>query len=154
MVNDDTYHITTRQHYQITKRSDDAEPAPVSSGSNVVIYRNSDLYNPKVFSNKKRGLSHEVSCGADTMLQRTADYNETQSSYGHYYPPDLTAPVPMTGGFDLSSSWAGVLRAPMVKRAVPGPNPVPSGCPINRVYNYMVQQYPFFFVGHYEVCTG
>ncbi|CAO3571993.1 unnamed protein product [Mortierella alpina] len=154
MVHDDTYHITTRQHYQITKRAEDAEPASVPSGSNVVIYRSSDLYNPKLYSNQKRGLPSETSCGADTMLQRTADYNETQSAFGHYYPPDLAAPVPMMGGFDLSSSWAGVLRTPMVKRAVPGPNPVPAGCPINRMYNYMGVAADCAYVRNYAGVAG
>ncbi|KAG0197567.1 hypothetical protein BGX28_008973, partial [Mortierella sp. GBA30] len=138
MVNDDTYHVTTRQHYQVNKRSDDAQPAPTSSGSSVVIYRDSDLYKPKSLSKTKRGFtSDETTCGADTMLNRTAGHMEAMSSLGHYYPPDLTAAVPMMGGFEMSSSWAGVLNTPLVKRAVAGPNPVPDGCPTNRLVNYM-----------------
>ncbi|KAF9112862.1 hypothetical protein BGX27_002663 [Mortierella sp. AM989] len=142
MVNDETYHITTRQNYHIQKRSDDAFPSQAPSGSSSVIYRDSDLYKPTNLARKKRGLAaDEVSCGADHMLNRTAAYVEATSSNDYYYPPDLRTTVPMSGGFDTASSWIDMLKAPIVKRDitlnVAGPNPVPTGCPVNRLFNYM-----------------
>ncbi|KAI8606319.1 Metallo-peptidase family M12-domain-containing protein [Dissophora ornata] len=141
MVHDDTYHVTSRQHYHVQKRSDDATPAATSPGSNLIIYRDSDLYRAASFSRKKRGLNTDkVVCGADNLLNKTAAYTEA-SSHSYYYPPDLTATVPMMGGFDMTSSWTDVLKSPMIKRdiavKVAGPNPVPTGCPTNRLVNYM-----------------
>ncbi|KAG0222495.1 Metallo-peptidase family M12-domain-containing protein [Mortierella sp. GBAus27b] len=136
MVHDDTYHVTSRKHYHVQKRSDDATPSSASSRSNLIIYRDSDLYKPSFLAKKKRGLpTDEVSCGADTMLNKTAAFVEAASSPDHYYPPDLTASIPMMGG------WSDILKAPLTKRqvsvSVAGPNPVPTGCPPNRLVNYM-----------------
>ncbi|KAF9938922.1 hypothetical protein BGZ65_011906, partial [Modicella reniformis] len=139
-VNDDTYHITCQQHYHIQKRSEDATPASTSLGSNLIIYRDSDLYKPPVgLARKKRGLqTDDVTCGADNMLNKTAAYI---SSHDYYYPPDRIASIPVMGGFEIGSSWTDVLKAPLTKRqvsvAVAGPSPVPEGCPINRLVNYM-----------------
>ncbi|KAI1304851.1 hypothetical protein EDD11_005053 [Mortierella claussenii] len=150
MANGDTYHVTSRQHYHIQKRSDDAMPSPSSpadTGSSLVIFRDSDLFKPP--SLRKRGLdttrpaaaTEQITCGADHMLNKTQGYVEAASSHDYYYPPDLTATVPMTGGYDISSSWVDVLKSPMMKRdvavKVAGPNPVPEGCPANRLVNYM-----------------
>ncbi|KAG0359862.1 hypothetical protein BGZ54_009799 [Gamsiella multidivaricata] len=142
MVHGDTYHVTSQQSYHIQKRSDDASPASTFSASRLIIYRDSDLYNPSTLSRRKRGLNtDEVSCGADHMLNKTAAYIEATSSRDYYYPPDLSATVPMMGGFDASSSWTDMLTAPLVKRQVAvkvaGPSPVPDGCPANRLVNYM-----------------
>ncbi|KAF9366302.1 hypothetical protein BGX34_004489 [Mortierella sp. NVP85] len=138
MVDGDTYHVTTQQHYHVQKRSDDAIPPQASS--NLVVYRDSDLYKPS-FSKKKRGLStNDVACGADSMLNKTAAYIEATSSHDHYYPPDQTASIPLMGGFEMGSSWAD-FKTPLTKRQiavkVAGPNPVPEGCPTNRLVNYM-----------------
>jgi len=108
----------------------------------MVIFRDSDLYNPKQFLKSKRGLQvEEATCGSDTMLNRTAAYIEATLSPAYYYPPDRTSTVPMSA-FDASSSWTEYLAAPLSKRAVAvkvaGPNPVPDGCPTNRLVNYMV----------------
>ncbi|KAF9309503.1 hypothetical protein BG003_009691 [Podila horticola] len=129
-MGDDTYHVTSRQHYHIQKRSDDAVPSALS---NLVIYRDSDLYKPKNLR-RKRGLTEEPACGAD-MIRPSNRTGVVTNEY--YYPPDLTTTVPVLGGFDMSSTpWIGTLKSPLVKR-VAGPNPVPPGCPANRVVNYM-----------------
>ncbi|KAG0287611.1 hypothetical protein BGZ98_004585, partial [Dissophora globulifera] len=142
MVNGDTYHVTTRHHYHVQKRSEDASPAPTSADSTLVIYRDSDLYKPAGRLRKRREAStDDVACGADNMLNKTAAYLEATSSHSYYYPPVMTSTIPMSGGFDMSSSWTDVLKAPLVKRDVAvnvaGPNPVPTGCPTNRLVNYM-----------------
>ncbi|KAF9406249.1 hypothetical protein BGZ94_003188, partial [Podila epigama] len=138
-VEGDTYHVTSRQHYKVQKRSDDAVPSTASI-SNLVIYRDSDLYKPSQRQHK-RGLNQEFeepACGADKILR--AGSNSTgvlTTPYGHYYPPDLTSKVPVLGGFEMSSSpWLSTMKTPLVKR-VAGPNPVPPGCPTNRLVNYM-----------------
>ncbi|KAF9177299.1 hypothetical protein BGZ50_008907 [Haplosporangium sp. Z 11] len=143
MVNGDTYHVTSRQHYHIQKRSDDAIPPPTSSGPNLVIYRDSDLYKPSSFARRKRGLAtDEATCGADLILNKTSVHNKDIASYEHYYPPDRTATVPMSGEFDASSSWTDVLKSPLAAKQnlvirAAGPDPVPAGCPANRLVNYM-----------------
>lgn len=141
MVNGDTYHVTSQQHYHVQKRSEDAAPTSASSGSSLIIYRDSDLYKPTGLR-KKRGLTtDEVACGADTMLNKTAAYIEATSSHDYYYPPDLTATIPVSG-LDMGSSWTDMLKAPLAKRQISvnaaGPNPVPEGCPANRLVTYMV----------------
>ncbi|KAF9162040.1 hypothetical protein BGX21_011495 [Mortierella sp. AD011] len=133
MINDDTYHITTRQNYHIQKRSDDASPSQTASGSSLIIYRDSDFYKPANLSRKKRGITaDDISCGAD-HLNKTAEYIEATSSHDYYYPPDSRMTVPMMGGVDTASSWVDVLKMPLVKRdvnvTVAGPDPVPTGCP-------------------------
>ncbi|KAF9188739.1 hypothetical protein BGZ51_000337, partial [Haplosporangium sp. Z 767] len=144
MVNEDTYHVTTQDHYHIQKRSDDALPSSSSSkGSHLVIYRDSDLYNrPSNLSKRKRGLE-ESSCGADSLLTRQAADVTAPLQHEYYYPPNRTATIPMAGGstLDYSSSWAGLFKSPMTKRGLEiraaGPDPVPEGCPINRLVTYM-----------------
>ncbi|KAF9429445.1 hypothetical protein BGZ76_001283 [Entomortierella beljakovae] len=143
MANDDTYHINTRHVYHVQKRSDDALPPEASLGSNLIIYRDSDLYKPTLNPRKKRGLeTNNVSCGSDHMLNKTAGYIESVSSHDYYYPPDLSATTPMLGDYDMASSpsWMNVL-SPLAKRSLTiravGPNPVPAGCPVNRLVNYM-----------------
>ncbi|KAG0208087.1 hypothetical protein BGX33_006484 [Mortierella sp. NVP41] len=161
MVNGDTYHVTTRQHYHVQKRSDDAFPnSPHSSLSDnsMVIFRDSDLYNPSRFLKAKRGLQAEVvTCGSDTMLNRTASYIEASSSHEYYYPPDRTSTVPMSP-FDASSSWTDILAAPLSKRQiavkVAGPNPVPEGCPTNRLVNYMGVAADCSYVRNYGGAAG
>lgn len=146
MVNGDTYHVTTRQHYHVQKRSDDAVPSSFQQlpDNSMVIFRDSDLYNPSRFLKAKRGLqAEETTCGSDTMLNKTSAYIEaTSSPHEYYYPPDLTSTIPMAN-FDASSSWTDILATPMSKRGVAikvaGPNPVPAGCPTNRLVNYMVR---------------
>ncbi|KAF8978948.1 hypothetical protein BGZ46_005980 [Entomortierella lignicola] len=141
MVNDDTYHVTTRQSYHIQKRSDDAFPTQTSTGTSLVIYRDSDLYKPAGSSRTKRDLtSNEVSCGAD-HLNKTAEYISATSSHDYYYPPDSSTTIPDMGGFKMSSSWTDMFKTSLVKRNVSvnvaGPSPVPQGCPVNRLVNYM-----------------
>ena len=145
MVNGDTYHVTTRQHYHVQKRSDDAVPSSFQQlpDNSMVIFRDSDLYNPSRFLKAKRGLqAEETTCGSDSMLNKTSAYIEATSSHEYYYPPDRTSTIPMAN-FDASSSWTDILAGPMSKRGVSikvaGPNPVPAGCPTNRLVNYMVR---------------
>ncbi|KAF9126259.1 hypothetical protein BGW39_006755 [Mortierella sp. 14UC] len=161
MVNGDTYHVTTRQHYHVQKRSDDAVPYSSShhSDNSMVIFRDSDLYNPSRFLKNKRGLQvQEVTCGSDTLLNRTAGYIEATSSHDYYYPPDQTSTIPMAAAFDPSSSWTDILAAPLSKRGVAvkvaGPNPVPAGCPINRLVNYMGVAADCSYVRNYQGVAG
>ncbi|KAG0055704.1 hypothetical protein BGZ83_007712 [Gryganskiella cystojenkinii] len=56
-----------------------------------------------------------------------------------------TLTIPASGfgeGLDLSSSWSDMLKSSMLSKRqvavkVAGPNPVPEGCPANRLVNYM-----------------
>ncbi|KAG0304317.1 hypothetical protein BGZ97_001551 [Linnemannia gamsii] len=160
MVNGDTYHVTTRQHYHVQKRSDDAVPHSFQqlSDNSMVIFRDSDLYNPNRYLKAKRGLHvEETTCGSDTMLNRTAAYIEATSSHEYYYPPDRTSTIPMAA-FDASSSWTDILAAPMSKRGVAikvaGPNPVPAGCPQNRLVNYMGVAADCSYVRNYGGAAG
>ncbi|ORZ27671.1 Metallo-peptidase family M12-domain-containing protein [Lobosporangium transversale] len=143
MVKGDTYHVTTKKTYHVQKRSEDALPtAATSFDSSLIIFRDSDLYRPALLAKNKRGLNAEnVVCGSDHMLNKTASYIEATSSHGYYYPPDVLTTVPMARGSDMSSSWMDVLTSPLTKRQVTvqaaGPNPVPEGCPTNRLVTYM-----------------
>ncbi|KAF9298167.1 hypothetical protein BGZ88_007794 [Linnemannia elongata] len=161
MVNGDTYHVTTRQHYHVQKRSDDAVPSSFQQlpDNSMVIFRDSDLYNPSRFLKAKRGLqAEETTCGSDTMLNKTSAYIEaTSSPHEYYYPPDLTSTIPMAN-FDASSSWTDIFAAPMSKRGVAikvaGPNPVPAGCPTNRLVNYMGVAADCSYVRNYGGTAG
>ncbi|KAF9960260.1 hypothetical protein BGZ72_007518 [Mortierella alpina] len=145
MVNDDTYHVTTREHYHIQKRADDALPPThnaLAGDDDLIIYRDSDMYKRSgSHLQRKRGLV-ESSCGTDHMLfnqQATAFSPPTQDNY--YYPPNLTTTIPAMG-YHESSSWMDLLSGnPLAKRRLEiravGPNPVPEGCPVNRLVNYM-----------------
>ncbi|KAK3846493.1 MAG: Metallo-peptidase family M12-domain-containing protein, partial [Linnemannia gamsii] len=127
---DDTYHITSRQHYHVQKRSDDHSPSSAIS-SQLIIYRDSDLRKPT------KKLNNESWSGAGAGAGGEA--------HGYYYPPDLTAPIPMGGGtgpsgfFNMASTTFRKRSTTegniMVK--VAGPNPVPTGCPTTRMINYM-----------------
>ncbi|KAF8980760.1 hypothetical protein BGZ46_003721 [Entomortierella lignicola] len=143
MANGDTFHVTTLQSYHIQKRSDDALPQTSQViGSNLVIYRDSDLYTPSNNLRRKRNnvLEEESSCGVGPHLYQ----NKTDAPITHeyYHPPNLTSSILIREGSDLSSSWNTLWnREPLVKRQVAvkvaGPNPVPDGCPTNRLVNYM-----------------
>ncbi|KAG0348450.1 hypothetical protein BG004_005179 [Podila humilis] len=132
--NGDTYHVTSRQHYHIQKRSDDATPS-ASGVSSLVIYRDSDLYK-RSHTRHKRGLASQADglmCGASKVIDSNNLTGNAPVIHEYYYPPDLTSKIPAFGGFEMSSTpWVGTL----VKR-VAGPNPVPPGCPANRLVNYM-----------------
>lgn len=150
MVNDDTYHVTTREHYHIQKRADDALPPVYKSlpgADDLIIYRDSDMYKRSgSHSQRKRGLE-ESSCGTDRMLlnqQATGISPPTPDDY--YYPPNTTTTIPVMGNH-ASPSWMNLLSAnPLAKRGLEiraaGPNPVPEGCPVNRLVNYMVKEQP------------
>ncbi|KAG0286391.1 hypothetical protein BGZ96_009482 [Linnemannia gamsii] len=171
---DDTYHITSHQHYHIQKRSDDHSPPSTSSptiSSQLIIYRDSDLHKP----NKKLYVRRDeeeaqweeqqaTTCGSGFIANKVTNNNINNSSgswldavgreaeeeqHGYYYPPDLTAHIPVRGGqggaagpssfFNMAATTFRKRSSPenniMVKMA--GPNPVPTGCPINRMVNYM-----------------
>ncbi|KAF9088736.1 hypothetical protein BGX23_007142 [Mortierella sp. AD031] len=154
MANGDTYHVTTRTHYHIQKRSDDAVPYSSSTatpGSNMIIYRDSDLYKRSTTpSKRKRGMDQQEessgTCGADLLMKRedihplgskATSAESALSDHEFYYPPNLTTTIS-----DPSSSWTDMLTGnPLHKRAiamgVAEPNPVPEGCPVNRLVNYM-----------------
>ncbi|KAF9573805.1 hypothetical protein BGW38_008380, partial [Lunasporangiospora selenospora] len=142
-VDGDTYHVKSQQHYRAQKRADDAMPFGSASAvprSSMVVYRDSDLYHSRsTLRKKKRGLDTDNdvhTCGSDKMLPKTPSFLEAASNKGHYYPPDFSEGVPMTNVFELNSPWRAFAKSPLVKRA-PGPNPVPSGCPTNRLVTYM-----------------
>ncbi|KAG0033418.1 hypothetical protein BGZ81_008504 [Podila clonocystis] len=135
-VGDDTYHVTTRQHYHIQKRSDDhAPPTNTRHKSNLIIYRDSDLLQP-THQSKKRSMPEQSSCG--TKGQRPAE------PHGYYYPPDLTSPLSSSSS---GSGLFGMINSGLLhKRAantsdimvtVAGPNPVPTGCPKTRMVTYI-----------------
>ncbi|KAG0213145.1 hypothetical protein BGX28_004971 [Mortierella sp. GBA30] len=97
MVHDDTYHVTTREHYHIQKRDDDALPSSYFSApeSDLVIYRDSDLYKRSASPSKRKRGMDESSCGTDAMLPNnpTADiFMTTMDDY--YYTPNLTTTIP------------------------------------------------------------
>ncbi|KAF9971849.1 hypothetical protein BGZ65_010179 [Modicella reniformis] len=147
MANEETYHVTTQEHYHIQKRSDDAVPSSFSPISNsLIIYRNSDLYTRHHNSlRRKRGLNpleeSSSSCGADLLLPSTSPGAESEAEdvspfHEYYHPPNLTTSIP-----ELSSSWSNIWKSTLKKRGVEikgvGPHPVPEGCPANRLVNYM-----------------
>ncbi|KAF9326399.1 hypothetical protein BG006_010165 [Podila minutissima] len=135
-VGDDTYHVTTRQHYHIQKRSDDHAPLTnTRHKSNLVIYRDSDLLQT-THQIKKRSTPAQSSCG--TKGQRSTE------PHGYYYPPDLTSPLsPSSSGSGLFGMInSGILHKRAVNTSdimvtVAGPNPVPSGCPQTRMVAYI-----------------
>ena len=164
MVHEDTYHVNTDESYHIQKRSEDAIPrsngGPSNSGPRLIIYRDSDLYaRPNILSRRKRGMAQEESsssCGTDQLMKKSQG-NDGQgvlySEDDYYHPPNLTTTLPAAGslhsptlgrGLDLSSSWTDLIKhGPLIQKRsvalkVAGPNPVPDGCPVNRLVNYMV----------------
>ncbi|KAF9167888.1 hypothetical protein DFQ26_002636 [Actinomortierella ambigua] len=144
-VFDDTFHVTPKQTYHRQKRSEDALPLSYSPESHLVIFRDSDLYRPgnSHLRTKRSARDPTNTCGSDTMLNRTTEFEEALSQRGHYYPPDRNVPLPMGAmDSDLSSSWPSLLKpASLQKRKLEiraaGPNPVPAGCPQNRMVIYM-----------------
>ncbi|KAF9388242.1 hypothetical protein CPB97_001395 [Podila verticillata] len=149
MVDSVTYHVTSADHYRIQRRSSDALPYSSSStslGSSLIIFRDSDLYNRPTNLHKRQRIQEDDSaCGAD-LLQPTApntfsDTTTPSSGFEYYYPPNLTTTVPMTS-YDPNAVWKHILKGgQLVKRQLTvntaGPNPVPEGCPTNRLVNYM-----------------
>ncbi|GJJ69157.1 hypothetical protein EMPS_01503 [Entomortierella parvispora] len=148
MVGEDVYHVNTGQHYRVQKRSDDATPSSFSSSqSSLVIYRDSDLYNTPAMLKKRRSddqgkpQGQQQSCGTHSLVNQEPFNTD---AFEYYYPPNRTLTLPVSGyggNLDLSSSWSDVLKAPLSKRQVAvkvaGPNPVPQGCPVDRLVNYM-----------------
>ncbi|KAF9353917.1 hypothetical protein BGX26_008339, partial [Mortierella sp. AD094] len=145
MADGDTFHVTTLQHYHVQKRSDDATPSTMqSTGSSLVIYRDSDLYTRSSSLRRKRGIAQEEesSCGVESLVHRGRADADAPIMHEYYHPPNLTSSIPLREGHDLSSSWDTLWnKGPLVKRQVAvkvaGPNPVPDGCPANRLVNYM-----------------
>jgi hypothetical protein len=142
-ANGDTYHVTTRTHYHIQKRSDDAVPystLPSSPSSSLIIYRDSDLYNRAATQmRRKRGTEDSTTgpstCGADALMKledihplgaKATSPASALTDHEFYYPPNLTTSIP-----DPSSSWTNMLTGSshLNKRAVAmgvaGPDPVP-----------------------------
>ncbi|KAF9434891.1 hypothetical protein BGZ76_007252, partial [Entomortierella beljakovae] len=147
MADGDTYHVTPIHTYHIQKRSEDAVP-PTSQliGPNLVVYRDSDLYTRSNSLRRKRGLEREEesSCGSDSLAHggRTGINPEAQVTHEYYHPPNLTTSIPLKEGMDLSSSWdslwnKGSLNKREISIRAVGPDPVPEGCPANRLVNYM-----------------
>lgn len=160
MVQDDTYHVNTGDSYHIQKRSEDAIPRQHSSPVSVqrlVIYRDSDLYRPNHHSRRKRGLDQQSqmeqasSCGTDLLKSQSEGgpgvVSFTENDY--YHPPNLTTTLRdnslrLGTGLDMSTSWSDLIKhGPLIQKRgvalkVAGPNPVPEGCPANRMVNYMV----------------
>ncbi|KAF9110316.1 hypothetical protein BGX27_006498 [Mortierella sp. AM989] len=164
MAGGDTYHVSTLQHYHIQKRSDDAVPsASRSSQSNPIIYRDSDLYTRPNNLRRKRGLAieEESSCGTGSLLHNNiVDADESKPiTHEYYHPPNLTSSIPLRERSDLSSSWNHIwdkksLEKRQVAVNVAGPNPVPEGCPINRLVNYMGVAADCTYVRSYGGATG
>ncbi|KAF8988480.1 hypothetical protein BGZ52_009261 [Haplosporangium bisporale] len=140
-VDNDTFHVTTRQHYHIQKRSDDHSPRPrdARSKSSLVIYRDSDLLKS---SNqlKKRSAPPEPSCGAKVVHGPT-------EPYGYYYPPDPTSPLSSYSS-GTGSDVFGMIRSGLLHKrddsndsgimvTMAGPSPVPTGCPKTRMVTYI-----------------
>ncbi|KAG0073077.1 hypothetical protein BGZ89_012145 [Linnemannia elongata] len=167
---DDTYHITSRQHYHVQKRSDDHSSPPSSNSlsSQLIIYRDSDLHKPTKKLHARRDFESDeeeaewqaTTCGAGFVSSRIDhnNYNNngnwstgtagSEGEHGYYYPPDLTAPIPMGGAAGTAgpSSFFNMAATTFRKRSsaennvmvkVAGPSPVPTGCPTDRTINYM-----------------
>ncbi|KAG0374609.1 hypothetical protein BGX24_010181 [Mortierella sp. AD032] len=167
---DNTYHITSRQHYHVQKRSDDHSPSSSSAiSSQLIIYRDSDLRKPtkKLYARKDFASEEEeaeweerqaTTCGAGYVVNSVKRNSNNESwsgagagagggdAHGYYYPPDLTAPIPMGGGGAGPSGFFNMASTTFRKRStaegnirvkVAGPNPVPTGCPTTRMINYM-----------------
>lgn len=166
MANGDTYHVTTRTHYHIQKRSDDALPySSPSPGSSLIIYRDSDLYDRAATQMRRKrgtedGSTGSNTCGADALMKledthplgaKATGVESALTDHEFYYPPNLTTSIP-----DPSSSWmdllaggvggSGGLRKRAVAMGVAGPEPVPEGCPTNRLVNYMVTHIYFMCI--------
>ncbi|KAF9079751.1 hypothetical protein BGX23_003309 [Mortierella sp. AD031] len=161
---DDTYHVTSRQYYHVQKRSDDhsppsALPSSPSVSSQLIIYRDSDLRKPssttKLYARGDHPSEEEVqwterqatTCGAG-LIANDSNNNSTAAAqqHGYYYPPDLTAPIPIGGAaassgiFEFAATTFGKRSSSLennIMVKVAGPNPVPTGCPVTRMVNYM-----------------
>ncbi|KAF9329823.1 hypothetical protein BGZ91_000383, partial [Linnemannia elongata] len=174
MANGDTYHVTTRTHYHIQKRSDDAVPySSPSSGSSLIIYRDSDLYDRAATQMRRKrgtedGSTGHNTCGADALMKledthplgaKATSMASALTDHEFYYPPNLTTSIP-----DPSSSWmdllagsgggSGGLRKRAVAMGVAGPDPVPEGCPTNRLVNYMGVAADCTYVRSYNGAVG
>ncbi|GJJ71610.1 hypothetical protein EMPS_03960 [Entomortierella parvispora] len=126
-----TYHVTSRQHYHVQKRSDDHSPSSSApADGELVIYRDSDIFKHKL----KQGDHDEPlsTCGSTGP-----SYASPEQHHGYYYPPDLTAPVPMGGAGSVFEMGMPFRKRDDVTVKVAGPNPVPTGCPASRMVNYM-----------------
>ncbi|KAG0349564.1 hypothetical protein BG004_004417 [Podila humilis] len=159
-VNEVTYHVNSKDHYHLQKRSDDAVPNSSSSaiftqlGSNMIIFRDTDFYNRASRLLKRQDSPHRESestaCGVDLLHRHHAE-NATpgeeeaamspSTPFGYYYPPNRTTTIPASA-FDANNAWTDILKdGPLAKRELTvralGPNPVPEGCPANRLVNYM-----------------
>ncbi|KAF9901950.1 hypothetical protein EC991_005468 [Linnemannia zychae] len=164
---DDTYHITSRQHYHVQKRSDDHSPPAAALSSQLIIYRDSDLRKPtrKLYARKDFASDEEAAeweerqattCGAGFAANNVKhstgnnNYNGSWSEgegagsevHGYYYPPDLTESLPMGGSsgiFNMASTTFRKRSSPEsdIMVKVAGPNPIPTGCPTTRMVNYM-----------------
>ncbi|KAF9426088.1 hypothetical protein BGZ94_006953 [Podila epigama] len=161
MVGDTTYHVTTTEHYHIQKRSDDALPHATPLSTRMVIFRDSDLYHPSSSLHRRQDSDQDDSaCGADLLHRKSVEFGSdamaphSPSKFEYYYPPNLTTTVPMST-VDDRRAWSGLLnRTPLSKRdvtlKVAGPNPVPEGCPVNRLVNYMGVAADCTYVRHYK----
>lgn len=125
-----TYHVTSRQHYHVQKRSDDHSPPSSSTDDELIIYRDSDL----VRQQRKRSDDDEPlsTCGSTGPT-----YASPVQQHGYYYPPDLTAPVHMGGAGGAFEMGLPFRKRDDVMVKVAGPSPVPAGCPTSRMVNYM-----------------
>ncbi|KAF9428857.1 hypothetical protein BGZ94_000743 [Podila epigama] len=140
-VGDDTFHVSTHQHYQVQKRSDDYAPIASTSSriskNKLLIYRDSDLQKN---DNRldKRATPLVTSCGTRPLSSSSAEPHD------YYYPPNLTSPLSVRHGF-LGLEDFGIIGTGLNKRnvgdnvkvKVAGPNPVPTGCPANRMISYI-----------------
>ncbi|KAG0328083.1 hypothetical protein BGZ99_006256 [Dissophora globulifera] len=134
----ETYHVTSRQHYSIQKRADDR--LPLSAASDVVIYRDSDLLHPRQF-NKRGDYAQILSCG--TAKSHNNASGNASTSHGYYYPPPLISQESPAAGVGWSRIGSVFHFDSLKKRDDPvmikitGPNPIPSGCPTDRVVNFI-----------------
>ncbi|KAF9582642.1 hypothetical protein BGW38_010939 [Lunasporangiospora selenospora] len=165
MVDEVTYQVNTRQHYEAQRRAGDvASPPPPSRPltrrtntaplQDLVIFRDSDFYQryPSNLHRRSEDDDHEshpeTSCGTDRLLGQSLFKSSSplvsRSEHDYYYPPNLTTTIPVDEP-NLSQSWPSLLlgraHSPLEKRQitvkVAGPDPVPEGCPINRLVLYM-----------------
>ncbi|KAG0249104.1 hypothetical protein BG011_009578 [Mortierella polycephala] len=142
-VDGDTYHITSRQHYHVQKRSDDYTPSSSSSSrpfSQLIIYRNSDIFKPRSGFSKRE--DQETICGAHQIIDRKKK-SRAKTQHGYYNPPNLTTSIHLGGSFNIFN-FGSMLRKRQdggvgenLTIKVAGPNPAPTGCPTTRMVNYM-----------------
>ncbi|KAG0206899.1 hypothetical protein BGX28_001768 [Mortierella sp. GBA30] len=138
----DVYHVNTRQHYHIQKRSDDHIPSASASthANELIVYRDSDLYKRSPTSlNKRQILSHErnVACGAHTLVNKT-ETSAVPAAHGYYYPSDTTASVlkdSISNNVLSMSSLLGKRQDSSINVVMA--NSIPPGCPTSRLVNYM-----------------